>query len=267
RSSLLSRRDPDEEVDQPVAANIDDVLIVCGLDRPVRAGRIQRSVAQAWDAGAVPLVVLTKADLDPSGDVRGEAVSIVEEADPTVDVMTVSAAGGDGIADLRARVADRTIVLFGESGAGKSTLLNALAGEDLADTGAVREGDSKGRHTTTARTLHRLPSGGCVIDTPGVRAVGLSADTDAVEATFEDIGDLASSCRFRDCRHESEPGCAVKAAVEAGTLAADRLEAFLRLRNEAEGTALRNDVVARRREERRFGRITREAQRHKRPRR
>jgi ribosome biogenesis GTPase len=263
RSSLLTRRDPDEEVDQPVAANVDCVLIVCGLDRPVKLGRIQRAVTQAWDAGATPVLVLTKTDLDDSGAALSTARAVAREADPDLEVLEVSARAGTGMDAVAERMADRTIVFLGESGAGKSTLVNALVGEDLATTARVRAGDAKGRHTTTARTLHLLPGGGCLIDTPGVRALGLTADPDAVDVTFEDIAGLAVDCRFRDCRHDTEPGCAVRAAVDSGDLAEERLVAFGRLRREAEAAALRDDVVARRRADRRFGRMLRDERRNR----
>ena len=264
RASLLQRRDAAEDADQPVAANVDTMVIVCGLDRPVRAGRIQRSVTQAWDAGAMPLLALTKTDLDPSGSEEADAIAAAQTADPTLEVLAVSARDGTGLVALASHAVGRTIVLFGESGAGKSTLLNALVGDDVAATAEVRSGDAKGRHTTTTRTLHLLPTGGCLIDTPGVRALGLTAASDAVEATFDDVSAFAPGCRFRDCRHDREPGCAVQAAVESGDLDEDRLGAFHRLRKEAEAAALRNDAVARRQAGKRFGRMAREVQRHKR---
>jgi ribosome biogenesis GTPase len=264
RASLLQRRDPDEDIDQPVAANVDTMVIVCGLDRPVRTGRIQRAVTQSWDAGATPLLVLTKTDLDDGSVAAEAAIEAARQADPTLDVLAVSAKVGEGLDAFLDHTADRTIVLFGESGAGKSTLVNALVGDDVAATADVRPGDSKGRHTTTARTLHLLPGGGCLIDTPGVRALGLTADPEAVEVTFEDISALGADCRFRDCRHDTEPGCAVRSAVETGELSEDRLVRFHRLRKEAESAALRDDEVARRQAGRRFGRMVKEAKRDKR---
>jgi ribosome biogenesis GTPase len=240
------------------------MVIVCGLDRPVRTGRIQRAVTQSWDAGATPLLVLTKTDLDDGGVAAEQAIEAARQADPTLDVLAVSAKAGQGLDAFRDHTADRTIVLFGESGAGKSTLVNALVGDDVAATAEVRPGDKKGRHTTTARTLHLLPGGGCLIDTPGVRALGLTADPEAVEVTFEDISELGAGCRFRDCRHDAEPGCAVLAAVESGELSEDRLDRFHRLRREAESAVLRNDEVARRQAGRRFGRMVRQAKRDKR---
>ncbi len=260
RRSLLRRQDPMAGGEQLLAANVDLVIIVAGLDRPVKAGRLQRLATLATDAGAEPLVVLTKADL--AGD-PGAELATAGAALPGVDAVAVAAPGG-ALGGLEARVRDRTVVLMGESGAGKSTLLNALAGEAVADTGGVRAGDAKGRHTTTARHLHVLPGGGCLIDTPGLRAVGLWVDPEAVTATFADIEDLAPACRFRDCTHDHEPGCAVRAAVADGGLDPGRLAAWAALRHEAEATAARADERARRQAERRGGRMARAAQQLKR---
>jgi ribosome biogenesis GTPase len=260
RTSLLRRQDPDGS-EQPLVANLDVLLIACGLDRPVKPGRIQRSTALAWDAGAQPVVVLTKADLADDADA---AAAEVAAGNPGVDVVVTSVVDGRGLPELEALAAGRTIVLLGESGAGKSTLANALVGDDVIATGTVRAGDAKGRHTTTRRELHVLPSGGVLIDTPGIRGVGLWVDPDAVAATFDDVEALAEGCRFNDCAHTGEPGCAVAAAVEAGELAPERLEAWHALRREAESAALRADEHARRSYERRFGRVVKEAQERKR---
>lgn len=261
RTSLLQRRDPSTGEGQPIAANVDAVVVVCGLDRPIRSGRIERFVTLAWDAGAVPLVVCTKGDL-AGPEALAEATEAAEAAAPGTTVLAVSALDGDGLDELRTELADRTAVFVGESGAGKSTLLNALAGDDLAATGGVRAGDSKGRHTTTARQLHVL-DGFRVIDTPGVREVGLWAGVDAVDATFDDVVELADGCRFGDCAHDGEPGCAVAAAAEEGRLPAARLDSWRRLRKEAAAAELRADPVATRRAGKRFGRLVREAQRMK----
>ncbi len=261
RLSLLSRRDPSTGNDQLLAANVDIVGIVCGLDRPVKAGRIQRTCALAWDAGARPIVVLTKADVV---DDLAEVVAQVERENPTVDVITTSSLVDDGLARLRQLLLSGTLVLLGESGAGKSTLVNALLDADVASIGDVRHGDHKGKHTTTARQLRLVGTGGCVIDTPGLREVGLQADPEAVNAAFADIDDLAANCRFTDCAHDTEPGCAVRAGVDAGDLAAERLAAFHDLRREAAAAALRADEHARRQEGKRFGRMIREVQGFKR---
>ncbi len=254
RSSLLRRRAAGGEGTQLLAANVDLLLLVCGLDRPLRTGRVQRGEALAWDAGATPVLVLAKADLAADLDA---VLAAVDRDHPGLEVLVTSTVAGAGVAELAARLAGATSVLLGESGAGKSSLVNALLGTDAAATGAVRDGDSKGRHTTTNRQVHLLAGGGVLIDTPGIREVGLAGDEDAVDAAFVDIDDLAAGCRFSDCAHEGEPGCAVAAAVEAGELAAERLDAFLVLRREAIAAARRADEHERRAYERRFTKAVR----------
>ncbi|MGI9023392.1 MAG: ribosome small subunit-dependent GTPase A, partial [Acidimicrobiales bacterium] len=236
RTSLLPRLDPSTGLSQPIAANVDVVMIVCALDRPLKPGRVQRLATQASDAGARPLLVLTKADV--SADAAA-ATATARTFVPDLAVVTVAALAGEGIDELRPHTVDRTLVVVGESGAGKSTLVNILCGRDVADTGAVRTGDSKGRHTTTTRQLHLLPGGGCLIDTPGVRAVGLWAETEAVDQTFADIASLAEGCRFGDCEHDREPGCAVRAAADTCELPMQRLDSWRRLRGEVKANEAR----------------------------
>ncbi|MCU1353528.1 MAG: GTPase EngC [Acidimicrobiales bacterium] len=261
RTSLLRRRAAGADKEQPIVANADLVVIVCGLDRPLVPGRLQRFTALAWDAGAVPAVVLSKGDvIDDVGPARAAA----EAEAPGIEVLVVSTRLGVGVDDVRRLVAGRSVVLVGESGAGKSTLLNAIADDELAATGTVRGRDHKGRHTTTSRHLHPLPGGGVLIDTPGVREVGLWVDADAVTDTFPEIEELAGGCRFNDCAHGREPGCAVTAAVDDGTLAAGRLDAWRSMLAEAASAARRADAVAARRDSRQSSRIGREAQRDKR---
>jgi ribosome biogenesis GTPase len=226
----------------------------------VKAGRVNRGATVAWEAGATPVVVLTKAALVE--DAEGTAREIAD-ACPGVDVLVTSAREGEGLDELRDHTRDVTVTLLGESGAGKSSLVNALLGEEVADTGAVRAGDSKGRHTTTTRDLHLLPTGGLIVDTPGIRAVGLWADPEDVTEAFADIDALAAECRFRDCAHDTEPGCAVTAAVAAGELSAARVEAWRALDHEVRTSARALPEHERRRRERAFGRVVKDAQRRK----
>lgn len=258
RESLLVRAGRDG--DQALAANVDLVLLVCGLDRPVKAGRISRGAALARDAGAIPVVVLTKAALEPAAEaIRAEVVA----TQPGIDVLVTSSKEGIGLDELRALATDQTVTMLGESGAGKSSLVNALMGEDVAATSAVRRGDSKGVHTTTSRELHVLPTGGILIDTPGIRSVGLSAAPEAVTEAFAEIDALATECRFGDCRHDQEPGCAVTAGVASGAIAPERLAAWRTLRSEAEAAALRASPYEQRRRDKQFARITKAAARRK----
>jgi ribosome biogenesis GTPase len=230
RTSLLRRRAALRDVEQALAANVDTVLLVCGLDRPVKAGRIHRGAALASDAGAEPVIVLTKASIVPDPQRVADRVT---KKNPGVPLVITSVKEGIGVNELRALVRGRSVVLLGESGAGKSSIVNALLGEDAAAEGGVRAADAKGRHTTTNRSLHLLPGGGTLVDSPGIRSIGLWGDPDAVTEAFADIAELADGCRFVDCGHDSEPGCSVKAAVEAGTVAPERLAAWRQLEAEA----------------------------------
>jgi ribosome biogenesis GTPase len=244
RTGELARRRPGAaDQAQVVAANVDTVLVVDGLDRGPNRRRIERAVAIAWDANAVPLVILTKADL--CSDLEA-AFETARAAAPFVDVIAVSAIDEEGCDQLASRLTTgSTAVLLGPSGAGKSTLANALLGEQRLAVKEVREGDHKGRHTTTHRELVVLPSGGCLIDTPGVRELGLWLDATAVDRAYGDIDELAEQCRFRDCQHRDEPGCAVREAVASGALDPSRLEGFLKLKREAEALSLRRDAARR----------------------
>jgi ribosome biogenesis GTPase len=262
RSSLLRRRAAGSEDHQLLASNLDLVLLVCGLDRPVAAGRIQRGEALAWDAGAHPLLVLTKADLLSPDEVAALATG-AEEQHPGLEIIVASATTGLGIDALRDRLAGHTSVLLGESGAGKSSLVNAVLDTEAAAVGAVRAGDRKGRHTTTNRQLHALPTGGVVIDSPGIREVGLAGDEDAVDAAFADIDELGEECHFADCGHAGEPGCAIALAIDAGELSSERLAAYLELRKEAASAARRADEHARRSYERGFTKAVKAHVQHK----
>ena len=249
RSSLLRRRAAGGEEHQLLAANLDLVLLVMGLDRPVKAGRIRRGEALAFDAGARPVLVLSKADL--ALDLDGVLATVGSEH-PGLEVLVTSAATGTGIVELRRRMAGATSVLLGESGAGKSRLVNAITDSEVATVGAVREGDRKGRHTTTNRQVHVLEGGGVVIDSPGIREVGLAGDEESVDATFADIDEIGEECHFADCQHAGEPGCAVALAIDSGKLTEERLEAYRELRAEVVAAARRSDEHERRTHERRF---------------
>ena len=261
RSGALSRRRPGSaDHEQAVAANVDVVLIVESVERGPNPRRIERAVAQAWDAGATPVVVLTKTDL--CDDVEA-AVAKAREGAPFSEIVPLSAVEGSGVGEMLEHLPPgSTAVLLGPSGVGKSTLTNALLGEERLAVSHVREGDAKGRHTTTHRELVVLPSGGCLIDTPGIRELGLWLDPGSVAPTFPEIEEAAERCRFRDCRHESEPGCAVVAEVEAGRLEAARLASYHRLLREAEHLDLRLDASRRheiRARDRSFGKMIRQA--------
>jgi ribosome biogenesis GTPase len=224
---------------QVLAANVDVVLVAEHLDPDPDLGRVERLLAIAWTSGARPAVVLTKADLVP--DPEGMAAEVARVA-PGVDVHPVSATTGTGLSPLRDLLTPgTTLVVLGPSGAGKSTLVNALAGADVVATG-VRRADGRGRHTTTRRELVTLPGGALLIDTPGLRAVGVVADDAALDATFADVAALAQRCRFDDCAHRTEPGCAVREALESGELPERRYESWLRLAREAAWQERRTDA-------------------------
>ena len=227
RRSLLARRDPGEKgEEQPLSANVDVVFLVHGFDRPFRAGKLERFLVLAWNSGALPAVLLTKGDLADGSEID-ELIGIVGAVAPGVEVVVTSVVDGSGLDRLGEIVAPGvTAALLGESGSGKSSLVNVLLDDEAQATGAVRSGDAKGRHTTITRDLLVLPNGGMLIDTPGIRAVGLWDAEDALLQVFGDIAEAAESCRFSDCAHDAEPGCAVRAGVEAGTIDPRRLDRY-----------------------------------------
>jgi len=234
RTNTVSRRDPSEaEIEQVLVANVDLVLIVHGLDRPLPPGRLERFLVVGWDSGAEVAVVLTKADRDEA--VAVEVAAVVRALAPEVRVLTVGMGsdGHEGLPDVAALLGrGRTVALLGESGAGKSTLVNALIGEELLATGEVRSSDSRGRHTTVSRELIRRPAGGLLIDTPGIRAVGIWDAEESLARVFGDLEERAADCRFSDCSHLSEPDCAVQAEVAAGRVDVRRVVRYRALRDE-----------------------------------
>lgn len=227
RRSSFARKEAGFEVEQQVlAANMDVVFLVAGLDGNLNTRRLERYLVLAWGSGASPIIVLNKADLCP--DVPS-AVAEVEGAAPGVPTLVVSAVDGRGIDELRAYLLPhRTGVLLGSSGVGKSTLMNQIHGRALQKVERVRE-DGKGRHTTTHRELFAIPGGGLLIDTPGMRELQLWDEHEGLEETFDDVTALAQECRFSDCSHEVEPGCAVAMAVKQGRLERDRLDSYHKL--------------------------------------
>lgn len=231
RRSAMVRRDPSERVEEQVlVANADIVGIVQPLDQDLNLARIERFLVLALDSGARPLVILTKADLRPR-EVGVEAQTTVETI-TEASVLLTSAENGEGVDEVRSSLGDATMVLVGPSGSGKSTLTNRLVGKDLQATAQVRESDAKGRHTTVSRDLIPLDGGGVLIDTPGIRAVGIWEADAALDRVFADVAEVATGCRFADCTHRQEPGCAVRAAVDSGALTRERVERYQILWNE-----------------------------------
>lgn len=246
---------------QVLATNIDYVVICVSLAAELDLGRIERFLALAmsgsggeqplhssalsWESGAQPVIVLTKADLVPEAATLAHLVQDVETVAPGVAVLTVSSALGEGLDVLAAVLSGGTSVLLGQSGAGKSTLANALLGEDVMDVRAIRDVDGKGRHTTTTRNLLALPGGGVLIDTPGLRGVGLWDAESGVGQVFTEIEELAADCRFHDCAHLAEPGCAVLGAVESGELPERRLDSYRKLIRENQRIVAKSDARVR----------------------
>lgn len=231
RGSFFSRSSTDLGIgEQGVAANFDYVFLAMSMNQDFNRRRLERYLAIAWQSGATPVVLLTKADLaeDVSAWVEMAAQTAVG-----VEVLAVSVVTGEGMEALAPYMREgKTSILLGSSGIGKSSLVNALAGEERMATGSVREGDEKGRHTTTSRQMICLPTGGIVIDTPGMRVMGVWNVADGIEEAFADVESLAGRCRFANCTHNSEPGCAVRAAIESGELQATRLEQYRKLQRE-----------------------------------
>ena len=245
RRTMISRaaagRAHDEQV---IAANIDTIFVVTALPHDLNARRLERYLTMIWDGGAVPVILVNKADLSDDPDAAGAAL---RRRLPLVDVVVVSALHARGLDALAPYLGPAaTVALVGSSGAGKSTLVNRLLGREALKTSAVSAVDEKnrGRHTTTARQLVVLPGGALLIDTPGMRELQQLADGAAIDAAFDDVAAIAGECRFSDCAHEGEPGCAVSAALASGRLDPDRLENYRRLAREAAFEARKEDKVA-----------------------
>lgn len=253
------RHDTSEQV---LAANVDLVGVTHSLERPLNHRRLERGIVLAYESGALPVVLLTKADL------AEDAVAAAAEARaaaPGVDVIVVSIVDGRGLGQVRALVTpNATLALIGASGSGKSSLVNALVGDEALATAEVRSVDAKGRHTTSHRELVMLPGGGLMIDTPGLRALSIGVTEAGIDRAFAEVEELSPGCRFDDCSHVHEPGCAVKAAVADGRFAADRYDGWLRVLRESDSARLRADPILARQRGRQWGRMAREASRLKR---
>ncbi|MFE3441877.1 ribosome small subunit-dependent GTPase A [Nocardia sp. NPDC059180] len=235
RSAIVRSTASRDSRGQVLAANVDTVLVCTAADGDVDLGRIERMLTLAWESDAQPVVVLTKADA--AEHLRLDEVRAVA---PGATVVAVSATAEYGL-DVLTALLDGTVALIGPSGAGKSTLANALLGAEVFATNDVRAVDKKGKHTTVHRELRPLPGGGTLIDTPGLRGVGIWDATDGIERTFSDIESLAADCRFSDCAHDAEPGCAVRAAIDNGELTDRRFDNYRKLARENEWMAARTD--------------------------
>jgi ribosome biogenesis GTPase / thiamine phosphate phosphatase len=242
--------------EQVVAANVDVVFLLTSLNEDFNLRRMERYLTLAWESGAQPVIVLTKTDLTDTVDLR---VLEVEAIAFGVPVHAISSITGDGLDVIRSYLAPgRTIALLGSSGVGKSTLVNTLAGEELLAVKEIRE-DGEGRHTTTHRQLVLLPQGGLVLDTPGMRELQLWESSDGLGETFSDIEELAASCRFNDCAHASEPGCAIRAALEDGTLEHERWASYQKLQRELAHLERRLDKRAQAEERKRWAKLSAES--------
>ncbi len=261
RASVFVRKAAGELTErQTIAANLDFVFVVAGLDAEYNPRRLERYLATAWEGGAVPVVILNKADL--AEDLE-ERIAETRLAAPGAEVVALSARTGEGLDQLAPWLArGRTVALVGSSGVGKSTLVNALLGEARQTIAEVRPADARGRHTTTRRDLLARPSGALLVDTPGLRELQLWADESSLAQAFPDVEELAAGCRFRDCHHDEEPGCAVRAAVERGEIDSGRLESWHKLQRELRWLAGKQDVRVRLEETARWRMIQRSLRLH-----
>ncbi len=261
RNSVFERGSVDNKSgSQVIAANIDIVFVVVGLDSNFNLNRIERYLSQIWNGGSQPVVVLNKSDI--CNDAYRKA-SDVELRCPGVQTILTSATLSAGLDEIRVLIKSGTTSVFvGSSGVGKSTLINSLLGEEKMSTGEVRSFDDRGRHTTTHREMFHFPEGGILIDTPGMRELQLFG-SDGIKQSFSDIEELSGQCRFKDCKHESEPGCAVKEAANSGVLKEERLSSYFKLQREVKSFEIRQDEHLRRQTGREFGKMVNQVKKMK----
>ncbi|MBM7553005.1 ribosome small subunit-dependent GTPase A [Thalassobacillus pellis] len=243
RKTILMRHAAgDNTKEQLMAANVDVVFLVNALDKDFNLRRMERYLMQVYESGAKPVFILTKADL--AEEVQ-DKVKLVEAIAPGVAVYAIDSLSGSGVDEIKKELIEgQTISLIGSSGAGKSTLINLLTGRELQKTQEVRASDQKGKHTTTHREMFLLPEGPAIIDTPGMRELQLWGDSDTVDMAFSDIDALSENCKFRDCKHGSEPGCAVNEAIEKGVLTSERLKNYRKMLREVERLDLKEKYGA-----------------------
>jgi ribosome biogenesis GTPase / thiamine phosphate phosphatase len=236
RKSKFSRKVAGDLADeQIVATNVDTIFLVSGLDQEFNERRIERYLAVAWDSGATPVVILNKLDVCDSPEEKKQQVEMIA---PGVEIILTDAKTGNGVNELNKFCGfGKTVAFLGSSGVGKSTLVNVLIGEEKMKTGEIREDDSRGRHTTSHRELFFSPDGGMIIDTPGMREIQLWGEEDTLANAFSDVEELGEKCKFRNCIHENEPGCAVREAVDTGELSQARLNNYIKLKKELDYAA------------------------------